>query len=79
MVALIVVIGGSLWFEVIYAGFEIFFSEENQGLMLGMQAYSHITILVTTTNRRQQRWFGNRSMTHYRTCGYPHCWRPFRW
>ncbi|WP_229228179.1 hypothetical protein [Comamonas thiooxydans] len=27
MVALIAVIGSSLWFEVIYAGFEIFFSE----------------------------------------------------
>ncbi|BDR07618.1 hypothetical protein CTR2_R09560 [Comamonas thiooxydans] len=28
MVALIAVIGSALWFEVIYAGFEIFFSQE---------------------------------------------------
>jgi len=28
MVALIAAIGVALWFEVIYAGFEIFFSEE---------------------------------------------------
>jgi hypothetical protein len=31
MVALIAAIGVALWFEVIYAGFEIFFSEKIKG------------------------------------------------